>query len=790
MKLHTSTSRRRNAGSRRPVAVPLTLSWLVFFAVLPGLASAQESAASSDTAQEAAPSLEEIVVSARRRAESVQDVPLSIVSKSGEYLERAQVQSVIELSRVVPGFIFNEFEAGQQSTAQLRGLSSFAVETHAPQSVGIVVDDVVMSVMGQAVSSFNDIDHIEVLRGPQGTLFGRNTTGGVVHIVTKDPRPDFEAKVSGSYGSYDEVKWNGTINGALSENVSARASVFTSNRGGYIKNIYDGRMMESEEQAGISTKFLYTPHDGTRLKLAFNYIERERLGRADVVLGFGPGSSNEDILRYGSIVGPKNDKTNGVGAHPFSEKVGGASLTWNQDLGDFSLTSISAFEYWKFEFGSNQDFRSFGSPIGPNGTVRFYVPNRLNGWSQEVRINSPSGRRVEYVTGVFASGADLTERRDFKFEITGDPDDPLYLFDLGDQDTKHTDYAFFGEADFHLTDTWTFTAGGRWTHDKTDVSLDAAAPPGVFDPAEGVYVAPDGAYLPFLESEFPGRRKLAVSESEFTWRTGLRWEPTDDRMFYGTVARGFKGPTITALGILGAIKPESAMSYELGSKAEFLNNRLSAAASVFYSKVDDLQAQGSDILQTPRGPVESIFLTNAAKVRSQGVEFELSAAATDNLAFDLGFAYIDAEFVDFTQASCYDGQTPEQGCDTSVEPNVRDLSGQPLTLVPEWSGNAALTYDFTLPFANGKHYARLDYNYQDRIIWDHSPGGVSDAVGILGLTVAFRTADQRMEIQGYVKNLTNEFVVNGLTGGNGTRTADLPPGYQRTWGVAFNYRID
>ena len=160
--------------------------------LLPFTVQSQEAEPAADA--ERSGTLTEVVVSARRRNEDLQDVPISIVSKSGEYLERAGVQSVGELARVVPGFVFNEFEAGQQSTAQLRGLSSFGFQTHAPQSVGIEIDDVVLDVIGQGINEFNDIARIEVLRGPQGTLFGRNTTGGVVHIVTNDPTDQLESE--------------------------------------------------------------------------------------------------------------------------------------------------------------------------------------------------------------------------------------------------------------------------------------------------------------------------------------------------------------------------------------------------------------------------------------------------------------------------------------------------------------------------------------------------------------------------------------------------------------------
>ena len=761
------------------------------------LAQADTSAdpkSSGETAARAGPSgIAEVTVTARRRSESAQDVPISIVSKSGEDLAQSGVQSVTELSRVVPGFIFNQFEAGQQSTAQIRGLSSFAFQTHAPQSVGIVVDDVVLSVMGQGVADFSDIERVEVLRGPQGTLFGRNTTGGVVHIVTKDPTDDFEGKVSAGYGSYDEVRWNGTLNGPLSENVAARASVFTSDREGYIENIHDGRMLSNEQQAGINTKFLYTPSESTRLKFTATYIERHQQGRADPAVAFGPTTSNQDRLVNGGLVGPHNDKVNGVGFHPFDEKSGAANIAWNQDLGDFELTSISAYEYWKFEFGRDQPFRTFNAPVEPLGIIRFYVPNQLHGWSQEIRLASPQGRRVEYVTGLFASGMKLYERRHFLFNLSedADPAAALYLFTLGDQNTEHRDYAFFGEADFHMTDKLTLTGGVRWTHDKTSVTLDGKPTP-FYDPDEGVGIGPLGEiYLPFLDSEFPGLQALSTSKSELTWRAGLRFEPTSDLMFYGTAARGFKGPTITALGLLSPVKSEIAKSYEVGTKAEFLDRRLTVNLTVYRADVDNLQAQGEDTIQTPRGPIGSIFLTNAAKARSEGIEFELSAAPTERLGFDLGFAYIDAKFRDYPRASCFDGQTPQQGCNTAVEPNLQDLSGKRMPLVPRWSGNAAMNYDFPATLLSSTPFMRLDYSYQDEINWSSSlnPRTVSDAVGIWGLTAGLRSTDGRFEVLGYIKNLTDEFVVNGLDGGNGTITADLLPEYQRTWGVTVNYNF-
>jgi iron complex outermembrane receptor protein len=261
-------------------------------------------------------------------------------------------------------------------------------------------------------------------------------------------------------------------------------------------------------------------------------------------------------------------------------------------------------------------------------------------------------------------------------------------------------------------------------------------------------------------------------------------------MFYVSGARGFKGPTITALGALGAVKSEIDKSYEIGTKADWLQHRLSSSFTVFRADVTNLQSQGVDSIDTPRGPISSIFLTNAAKARSKGVEFEVTAVPTEQLSLNLGFAYTDAKFVSYPEAACFGGQTLEQGC-TGGDLGRQNLSGKRMPLVPKLSGNAAATYDFTLPFLNGKHYVRLDYTYRDRINWDLglAPLTESDAVGIWGVALGLRSEDERMEFLAAVKNLTDEYVVNDLSGGSGTIQADLLPEYQRTFEVSLSYKF-
>jgi iron complex outermembrane receptor protein len=738
--------------------------------------------------------LEEIVVTARRRQESLQDVPISAIVQTGEDLARAQVNSITELERLAPGFVFNNYEGGGQATMGIRGLSTFSNETAVPQSVSIVVDDVVVGNIGQAVTEFNDIERIEVLRGPQGTLFGRNTSAGVVHIVTRDPTTEqVEGQLSVGYGSYDEVKWNGTLNVPITENSAARVSIYSINRDGYIENINNGQLLGTDEQFGLRGKFLYTPGEDTRLTLTGTYVERNQDGRVDPIVKFGPFASDSSKEFNAGIVGPENDKVNGNGFHPFEDKIGDLSLIWEQALGDFDLTSITAVEYWEWFFSKDAPFRTFwqGNRLPDE---RFFVSFEQTVWSQELRLTSPADQRLTYVVGAFVSGRDATERRDFNFEVGGDPDpaNAIFAWEQASQDTEPLTYAVFGEADFHLTDAWTLIAGARWTEDETDVTVNASPVPG-FIPEEGIGFDEQGRlYIPILTSVNPGTHKESVSDSPLSWRGGLRWEPTSDLTFYATASRGFKGPTITALGALPVtVDSEIATNYEAGVKARFLENRLYTELTVFTTDVDDFQAEGAIFISTPEGTVTNFILQNAAQVSTDGVELQLSAALTDQLTFDLAAAYIDAKYDSFPNAVCYESQTVEEGCiPTSDDPStsVQDLSGKPLPFTPDWSGNASLTYDFALPL---NPYARLDYNYKSEIYWEPgiAPLTRADAYGVLGLTVGLRSADERLEVVGFVKNLTDEYVVNSLGGGNGAIEARLLPEYQRTWGITFTYNF-
>jgi iron complex outermembrane receptor protein len=774
--------------SRAIVAAALGVTLL-----LPVVSQAQTADPGADEAD-----LEEIIVTARRRDESLQDVPISIVARTGDYLEEAGISSITELERVVPGFVFEEFEGGGQSTISIRGMSTFSQELASSQSVGLLVDDVVVDNVGQTIAQFNDIERIEVLRGPQGTLFGRNTTGGVVHIVTSDPIDEFEGKASFTYGSYDEVTWNGTVNIPIAETFAARASAFATSRDGYIENINDGQLLGSDDQAGARVKFLFTPQDGRRVTATAMYVERDQEGRGSgsgsPVVAFGPTTPQEDRDINAGIAGPENDKVNGRGSHPLSDRLWGVSLTWEESIGEFELKSITALEYWKWNFGEDALFRSFEDPIDPKFWHKFFLSFENTGWSQELRLASPAGKRLEYVVGAFVSGNDLTEVRDFLGNASSDPDlaNAIFIYEKTVQDSDLLNYAIFGEADFHLLDTLTLTAGLRWTHDETDVISDATAAPG-FIPELGIGFDEQGRlYIPILAAPF-GLQESSVSANEWTWRAGLRWAPTEDLMVYGSAARGFKGPTVTALGPVGTVEPEFVTNYELGAKATLLDGHVTASFAVFHADVEDFQAEGTDIVEAGGEEVTFFRLTNAAEMRSRGAEFELSVAISDQMSFDLGLAYTDSEFESFPAASCFSDQTEAEGCVVDPETGIatQDLSGKPLPLVAPWSGNVAAIYDFALPFWDADSTVRLDYSYRDKINWTRglAPRAESDAVGILGLSLSLGSQDDGYEVVGFIKNLADEYVVNGLTGGNGTITADLQPEYQRTWGITFNYRF-
>ena len=719
-------------------------------------------------------SLKEVVVTARRRQENIQRVPISIVAKTGDELAAAEVPSIHELSREVPGLVVTEGDSGGgEDSVYLRGIGTQTQSNAVDPSVGTAVDGVVEARPGTTAANFDDIARVEVLRGPQGTLFGQNTSGGLINIVTKDPTDTFTGDAGVQYGSYDEVDEHAAVSGPLAgDELLGRLSAYSVNRGGYITNINDGRMLNDDAQAGARAKLLFKPADDTSFMLEVWGLHQSQNCCADPEIAFGPATAASDILYNAAIVGPTNSSVNVVGNNTLHDNLVGTTLQGTKTLSGYVLTSITAWQDWRWQIGKGGG--GFNSPALPPLIASNDVTFDQAQWSQELRLASPTGGRVDYQTGLFFFGQRF---------LTGLNQDFNILPTLGISNETHSsvdtiNYAGYGEANFHVTRSLILTTGARLTHESKTIGILANPPlPGTYG---------------FLSSATPGVTNDRISATNLSWRFGVRWELTPNEMLYATASRGFKGPGFntnsTILGVSQRVRPETSTNYELGWKATFLDSRVRTSLTLFDEMVNNFQAQAEGIIHLADKFIPTLVLANAGRLDTRGVEFQMDALALRHLTLALDGAYDDGYFGKYLGAQCYAGQTIAQGCIGGVQ----DLSGARLPSSPTWSANTNATYHFELPRWPVDPFIRADYSWHSPIQWsvDNDPHAIEGNVGLLGLSVGLDDRQGHYTFTAYVKNLTNKYNTNIINGGDGTISVSLQPDFQRTFGLTFEYRFE
>ncbi len=731
--------------------------------------------------------LSEIIVTAQKRTENLQNVPASIVVATGELLRASHIDGLGELYRAAPGF---NMRGGTRTSngvgLTLRGLGTVSIGGGIQPSVATVVDGVVMGRQGiVSLLNFNDIERVEILRGPQGTLFGMNASAGVLNLVTKNPTEDFFASIGAGYGSYHETHLDGSVSGPLfGDKLLARLSLYSSKRDGYVENLnpavpVSGRFNNGNEQRGARLKLLFQPNEGTKLLLTGDIAEDERHYGVGVARFLNlppttPASDPSEIAALSAIAGPKNHFEFGTAAGLSKVNLKGVSLQWDQDIGTLELTSITAYR----EFDSSNVQHGDLSPAPIQSIMNNNADFFQHQFSQELRIASPTGGALDYVIGGF-----LFKQR-FQTDVIQDAKSGSFLFSANYFSVVDTlNYAAFGEANYHLGNGLTFFGGGRWTHEKLEFLLDTRP-------------LPAGVMIRFGPA---GRAVDTTSSDTFSWRGGARWEVNKANTVYGTVSRGFKGAGFnsnsTLVGASQRVAPERSTNYEIGWKARLLENRLRTSLSFFLTDFSNFQAVS--LVNTGNLATSGYFLSNVGKLRSKGVEFEVEVVPVSGLNLAINGAYVDAQIRSFPAAQCYSGQTVAQGCVVSdpLQPTrfTQNLAGATLPNSPKYSLNGSANYDFPIAGASFGGFVRAEVNWHSKIQYDllQDPRGIEGGYALVGLSAGLQGADERWKLSVFVKNLTNKFHVDGITPSSAnaaTTTHDVPSDYQRIFGT--NVRVN
>ena len=615
-------------------------------------------AQATDTSPKAdSTTFEEVIVTAQRREDRLQDVSLSVSAISGKSLAQTPVSNLADIQTSVPNV--NISPRNSSGVVAIRGIGFDVLTAGAEGSVAIHTDGVYQSRPTGALASLYDVERIEIARGPQGTLYGRNATGGAINIISRRPSATPEGYLNLSTGNYGAFSAEGAVSGPLVGDVLlGRLSAKFDEHQGYGTNLYNGKDVDDLKSVSVRGMLQYQPTAKASFLLIGDYFKRDDAGFAPHFGGCIPQvCSPATATRRGYATSPDLRDVN-LDIQPVNRnELYGVSLTSSFDLGFAQLTSISAYR----EGSSYYIFDMDGTPQ-PNAFVtREEDHHEL---SQELQLSN-KGERFDWVVGAFYFREKNYARANGHFPDFQAPNLVTY-FQGG---TLLTDaYAAFGELSWHMSDRFTVTAGARYSNETKTIEDEMIYTRG---PAyiTARQAAPTAAIPCIVCLGLPDE----VTFDSLTPKLSLEFRPAQDKMVYLTVQQGFKSGGFANGAVAPAFQPENIWSYEAGLKASWFNRRLITNLAAYHYDYSDLQV----------GQVLSLVsvISNAAKAKVDGVEIEARAKLGRHLELNAQGAYNDARFVSY--------QTANGG----VNPNVTlDLSGNQLSNAPKWSGSLGLQY--------------------------------------------------------------------------------------------------
>lgn len=674
--------------------------------------------------------LDEIIVTSQKREQSIQDVPISVFVVNGDLLSSRNFNEVSELQFVVPGFGLNDANNPNGQGFQIRGIGTQTFGIGTEDSVGVVVDGVVVGRTVGGLVDLSDIERVEVLRGPQGTLFGKNASAGLLNIVTKGPTEEYMAEAGFSYGEENEIKANAAVSGPLfgSDKAFFRLNGYVNKRDGLIENVFDGRELNDRNEVGVRGKLEFRLSDDLTLNIAGDFIDRDIDCCGATAINVTPGTA---LLTAPVVAGFENDQLNDNGSYFTDLEVWGTSAQLDWDIGDHTITSITAYRGYEVIQEQEIDMLPItilSSNLGDSQQDQF---------TQEIRVTSPTGNLIDYVGGLYFFRQSSKNTLDQRIGPS---------IDLPSRAVDTLNYAAFGEATVNLNEQLRLIAGLRLVREELEMDFFRPTVPFRFGGATGVSTDPAEAAALGL-SLVDGN----TDDTNLSWRFGAQYDVLDDAMVYFTASRGYKGGGFNTLGsvtINSIVEPEIPTSFEGGLRSTWFDGRLTANLTGFYTKFDDFQAQSVDPLTF------QFTLQNAGIAETKGAEFEFVALPFDDTSIFLNGAYVDAKFDEFVGAQCYPGQTAAQGCIGGSQ----DLSGGRIANSPKWTVTASLNQQIPfndLPFdgfITASYLFKSAFNFANT----QDPATVQDAYSLVDTSIGIVGDDDQYTLTFFVKNVLDE----------------------------------
>jgi len=752
-----------------------------------------------------------VIVTARRRAEDAQRVPAALTVVDGERLDRSFVVNTQGLTTLIP--TLNYSSANPRNTAfTIRGLGSSVVAVSQANDgleggVGFYVDQVYHARPATAAFDFADLDRVEALRGPQGTLFGKNTTAGALNVTTRAPGFTREGFAELSYGSDDFVQAKGWATGPLSDAIAYRISGVSTRRDGVLDNVRTGRAANTLGTQAVRGQLLFVPDDTIRMRVIADIASVQAYCCTQVYVRTGT-SLRAAGRQFGGPAGlaaqfgyappstdPYDRKTDIDGPLGVDTSEGGISAITDWTIGPATLTSVTAWRFWNWDAENDRDYT--GLPV----QLSQHIPSRQDQYSQELRLASNGDRRLSYVVGLFGFRQRLTGR---PISIYG-PAAARYLIgtttganatpvpaDLldgygqdGRTDFRSQSYAAFGEGNVRLLPRLTATLGLRYTQEdkRGAYATTVGGGPATRD------AALISARLGVLR---PQRYTARDSDGSLSGRGNLAWQVTDATLAYASYARGFKSGGINMSGLpldnanqpvlaTAVVRPERNTSYEVGLKTALFDRRLIVDADAFVTLVRDFQATVVENALTQTVQLRG-YLSNIPRVRVRGIEADVTALVLPGLTTRAGFAWSDGVYADYPAGPCpLEVQTAATTC--------CDLTGRRLASLPRLALTASA--DYARALGRGQVFVHVDAAARSGFNGDPS---LSRFTYIRGYTLANANIGYRfasgIEAILWARNLLDADYLQNLTvqAGNSGLIVGTPSD-PRTIGATLRVRI-
>jgi iron complex outermembrane receptor protein len=728
--------------------------------------------------------VEEVVVTANKREENVQDVPASVLVVTEAAMERSNIRDFDDLVKVAPSVTITKTSQPGNNSINIRGIGTYAYSIATEPSVAVVIDEIPQAFQAAAFAALVDVKQVEVLRGPQNTLFGKSASAGVISITTQPATDEFTGRADLMTTDDGEHRAFATISGPISDTFKFRLAGNFSEYRGNVHNLTTGNWLNGQEDTTLRGKLVWEPSSDWAITLSPFYTKTVASCCAPAEYFVSPGSTTGGAATGPSRVpmstflagitpGPDNTLTRMDVDAQGNAKDYGSGLKVVRNLGEYTFTSITSYDVYRLDDRQDTDstdinFAAFQpiSPVGGSANGGYFD---IKSKTQELRITSPD-QRLRYVAGLFYSDTDSSRYfvrgsntlDDYNISPAPSPT-PASLPTTNStaysrylSTARATNYALYGQGNFGLTERLDFLLGLRVNREEIEYTFYDLGNNVTFGSPRCSTTTPSGTPI-----------ETCNHDTSVTGRAGFQFDFTPDVMAFTTYSRGYKGlaydltSTLTTRSLVATgplagrpladviasnqpVPAETVDSYELGFKSAFFDHRLIWNVTAFYMVFEGFQAQSRDQV------LNQNLLNSIGEVTSQGVETELAAVFGD-LSISAGGAYNKAIMEEFPNAGCFPRQTAAEGC----VGNVQDLSGKPLFNAPKWNFNVNAQYEFPLG-ESLTGFVNTAYRWQSEVIFNllQDPDSVQDAYGVANISGGFKT--ERWKLTAFVNNVFDE----------------------------------